>query len=51
MTHEYPNDEYLGKLLCIITEHEMNVNWKKYAYGRCVQCTNLFDKEDWRFEK
>ena len=44
-------DNDLLKLLGIITEHEMNLNWKKYAYGRCVQCTNLFDKEDWRFQR
>ena len=47
----FPNDENLGKILCMITEYEMNKNWKKYYYGRCVECGNGYDKEDWRFEK
>ena len=34
-----------------ITEIEMEHNWQKYHYGRCILCGEGFKKDDWRFER
>jgi hypothetical protein len=33
-----------------ITEIEMEHNWKENAFGRCIECSNCFNKDDWEME-
>ena len=34
-----------------VTNEEMEHNWKKYHFGRCICCGNGYDKDDWRWER